>query len=129
MSDHIHHVPGRLRVRNPALKNNAGQFKSVEESLAGMSGIQALQLNSLTGSIVVNYDIHHIDGAAIPMRLKEHRHVDRHLEMNEPLPVPEGWSWGDFAVNAGQIVGKAVLGTLLEQAFLRSATALVSAIL
>jgi len=129
VSDHIHHVPGRLRVRNPDLKNDAGRVKLVEESLIGMAGIRALQLNSLTGSIIVHYDVRHVDGAAILMRLKEHKHVDSRLEMGEPLPSSKGWSWGGLAINAGQVVGKAVLSSLLEKAFLSSAATLVSIIL
>ena len=128
MSDQIHHVPGRLRVRSPALKNNIEQIQSIEQSLAGINGIKALHLNTLTGSIVVNYDVRCIDGVHILSRLKEHRHVASHLEVSTSPSVTIGWSWVDVAINAGQVLGKVALETALEKAFECSATSLVAAI-
>ena len=56
MSYYIHHVPGRLRVKTLAVKRNEHLARVVKGFLADMQGVSAVDVNIVTGSIVVNYD-------------------------------------------------------------------------
>jgi len=56
MIHHVHHVPGRLRIRIPALKRNAEKARVLTKALSHVSGIQSVEANLLTGSLLVHYD-------------------------------------------------------------------------
>ncbi len=55
MECYLHHVPGRLRVRMPAIRNNA-QITSEVEDLFDIYGVDDLKINPLTGSVVIHFD-------------------------------------------------------------------------
>lgn len=55
MECYVHHVPGRLRVRTPLIRNNVRKAAEVKELLS-LYGVDRLQVNHLTGSIVVTFD-------------------------------------------------------------------------
>lgn len=50
------HIPGRLRVKLAAANRNAQVMARIKERLAGVAGIDAVDLNDTTGSIMVRYD-------------------------------------------------------------------------
>ena len=52
---YIHHIPGRLRIRIPALKNNPDRIEHVKETLS-LDGTTSFDANPLTGSVTVTYD-------------------------------------------------------------------------
>lgn len=47
---------GRIRVKIPAAQRNAAVLKEIADSVKGIHGIQDIQTNLHTGSIVVHYD-------------------------------------------------------------------------
>jgi len=55
MEYYVHHVPGRLRVRIPAIRKNPKNAADIE-CLLGISGVDDIQVNHLTGSVVVTFD-------------------------------------------------------------------------
>lgn len=55
MQTYVHHVPGRLRIRIPLLRNKHRKIERVKSILA-LPGVEHIKVNALTGSIVVNYD-------------------------------------------------------------------------
>ncbi len=71
MECYVHNVPGRLRVRNQRLKDPDVQdaIKRLLVSDIG-KGIGTVEFNNTTGSVLIHYDVNHID----------HRHVLRLLE-------------------------------------------------
>lgn len=56
MGYYIHSVPGRLRVKTPQIKGNQENARDVEGLLKCFQGVDKASANTLTGSIVVNYD-------------------------------------------------------------------------
>lgn len=54
---YIHHVPGRLRIRIPILKNNPQAIERAKTLLL-VEGTDSFKANPLTGSLTVTYDPH-----------------------------------------------------------------------
>jgi hypothetical protein len=55
MEYYVHHVPGRLRVRIPEIRNSmhlAGEVKRVLD----VYGVDSVKVNPLTGSVVATFD-------------------------------------------------------------------------
>lgn len=55
MEYYVHHVPGRLRVKIPALKHRSGAVREIQE-LLDLNGVSQVQVKSITGSVVVHYE-------------------------------------------------------------------------
>ena len=70
--NYVHHVPGRLRVRATSVKGNASAALSVRARLSTASGITSSEVNTVTGSILVNYDVRLTNAAAICSILDNH---------------------------------------------------------
>jgi Heavy metal associated domain 2 len=51
-----HQVPGRIRMKIPSAKGNRQQLEAYKEALALLPGIERIEVNPATGSIVLNYD-------------------------------------------------------------------------
>ena len=51
-----HAIPGRIRIRIPALKGNPILGREVAEHVWTLTGIQWVETNASTGSLVVEYD-------------------------------------------------------------------------
>ena len=71
MAYYIHHVPGRLRVKTLAVKRNEHLARVVKGFLADRQGVSAVDVNIVTGSIVVNYDKHILSSDTILRSLRE----------------------------------------------------------
>jgi hypothetical protein len=56
MISEIHQVRGRLRVRMPDLKRNDAKARALKEAMAAECGIMSVDVNVLTGSLLVYYD-------------------------------------------------------------------------
>src|ERR1700692_4918761 len=52
----IHHVRGRMRVKVPGAKGDPSLLQQIKEAISPLSGVRQVDVNSATGSIVVNYD-------------------------------------------------------------------------
>lgn len=52
----IHSTPGRLRVRSPQLKGNPSGAVQARARLEQLSGVESVQLNRLTGSLLIHFD-------------------------------------------------------------------------
>jgi len=51
----FHHVPGRLRVRIPQVKEKPGTAQNIQE-LLDLQGVIDVRIKNITGSVVVQYD-------------------------------------------------------------------------
>ncbi len=56
MSYYLHHVPGRLRVKSPAVKGKKRVADEVLSLLKGIDGVDNVDVNLTTGSLLINYD-------------------------------------------------------------------------
>jgi len=52
-----HQVPGRVRMKIPAGKNNPELLKQVSQTFAVIPGIERVTINPTTGSVVLFYDV------------------------------------------------------------------------
>jgi hypothetical protein len=51
-----HQIPGRIRMKVPSAKGNPEQLESYKEILSAIPGIESIDVNPETGSIVLRYD-------------------------------------------------------------------------
>lgn len=120
MSYYCHQVPGRLRVKSPRLKGNPEAGNALQGLLQDLPGLLETTVNPLTGSLVVTFDPARLRGEQILERLTEHGHFD-------PARVVTGEEvLNSAATRAGKTVVKAVLSTMVEKAFERSALSLLA---
>lgn len=120
---YLHHVPGRLRVRTPRVKRNEAEARSVREYIEVVEGVEAVDVNTLTGSITVKYDARRLSAAALLHVLCQGGYCD-------PSATPGHDGYLQLAAaRAGHVVGKMVFGMVVEKAVERSAMALIAAIL
>ncbi len=54
MSHYFHVVPGRVRIKSPFIKGK-NSVTEVEALLESIHGVQSFDINTVTGSILVNY--------------------------------------------------------------------------
>lgn len=52
----VHALPGRIRVRVPALRGNTDTKKLLMQLAPKLDGITSIEISEITGSIVVTYD-------------------------------------------------------------------------
>jgi hypothetical protein len=84
----VHQVPGRIRMKIPSAKGNEEQLASYKEVLSLIPGVEGIDLNPVTGSIVLKYDPdRHTD-----FRVGLHTEMSRHEEpphKSRPPPTNE----------------------------------------
>lgn len=51
----VHFIPGRVRLRSKDLQNNPDLAQTVENALASIPAVEHVDVNSLTGSILIAY--------------------------------------------------------------------------
>jgi hypothetical protein len=56
MTDYLHHVPGRLRVRSKVFRCNSISQNMALRKLRALDGVSTVRLNSKAGSVIVCYD-------------------------------------------------------------------------
>ncbi len=65
MSHYLHHVPGRLRLKARSLKNSEDKAAEIRALCTQLPGINTIELNTLTGSLLVRYDKASVNSAQI----------------------------------------------------------------
>lgn len=56
MSNYIHTIPGRIRLKCKSVKKNPHEAAKVRALLAALPGIQSIDVNLLTGSVLICYN-------------------------------------------------------------------------
>ena len=56
MGYYLHHVPGRIRVKITEIKHRPYKAVKVREMLKSQNGVNRINVNDSTGSVVVYYD-------------------------------------------------------------------------
>ena len=51
-----HELPGRIRLKNPALLRQGALCRAIERELLGVLGIDSYKTSSTTGSVLIHYD-------------------------------------------------------------------------
>jgi len=76
MTYYIHDIPGRLRIRSPAVKDNDLAKREIPGLLGSFSGIESIVVNTATGSFLIRYDPSRVSGRDIMAMLTEHGYFD-----------------------------------------------------
>ena len=76
MSYYLHHVPGRLRIKTPRVKNNRFIVEEIKHLLSSLSGIDFYEVNTVTGSIIIHYEPRYISEDTIIRLLEEAGYFD-----------------------------------------------------
>ena len=114
MSNHVHHVPGRLRVRVPELKNCAPKAAAIEAELRAITGITAIECRILTGSVILYYKPGSTDLASL------HKLLGCPTTDAQPRAVE---------ARVSSKVARAVLMFALDKAIERAVPALIASVL
>jgi hypothetical protein len=80
----VHAVPGRIRLRWPALGADLERIEALAAELRAVEGVQSVALSPRTGSIVVAYDPETLAEADLRARARAALGVERFLEKDEP---------------------------------------------
>lgn len=70
----VHHIPGRLRVRLPRLRRDPHLAGRLRDFFSGLGAVQKIDINPVTGSILVHY------------RPESHGEIQAVLRQAEVLP-------------------------------------------
>lgn len=109
MSYYCHITPGRLRVKTPIIRQNAGEAEKVSGMLRSIPGIETVSVNALTGSITVLHSGSATDSESILDVLKDNGYFKDSQEPDRPMEP--------MLSRLGATVGKVVLGAVVEKAF------------
>jgi hypothetical protein len=119
---HLHHVPGRLRVRLSALKGNQNGAKALRSELLHVDGVQSLSVNPWTGSITLHYDRNRFEAAELWTRLRQ---LGYFCEASRRSPSPSISKTNPVITTAAEALAETLVSAALKHLFGRSAGALV----
>ena len=123
MNYYVHNTPGRLRVKIPSMKGSPKFANDVEGILRTIEGIDSTAVNTLTGSIVINYDRKIVSSEAVLSVLEKRGYFET------PRAVSNDRYLDAVVSKAGGVVGKVVLEVLLATAFEGSALSLLTVLI
>ncbi|MBV9153124.1 MAG: hypothetical protein JO204_15260 [Alphaproteobacteria bacterium] len=103
----VHHVPGRLRLRSPALKGKSHLGEIAQRRLADSPGLTALTFNPHTGTLLVLYDPAVTAAGDIVKTL-----ADRGFTLTPPA---EARSVDDWVDRLGGALGRLLVESLAER--------------
>jgi hypothetical protein len=52
-----HQVPGRIRMKIPSAKGNPELLEQIKQTFSVLPGIEGIEVNDLTGSVILLYDV------------------------------------------------------------------------
>jgi hypothetical protein len=110
LNNYVHHVPGRLRLKNPLFKNKAIHY-DVQKSLVNIGhGIGTAEFNEATGSLLIHYDVKEIHYQDILNALEADGYYHPDKKITNDQVVHEATS------RAFNVVTRAISGAFIETA-------------
>jgi copper chaperone CopZ len=123
MTHYVHHVPGRLRVKTPALKRQEHRACEVKTYLESIEGVFDVEVSTVTGSVLIKYDAARVNPAVLLNSMRDLGLVHHdHVTGNHTGAVSTGSPLANSAANT-------FLNKLLETAIEKSAVALIAAVI
>ncbi|TVR98964.1 MAG: heavy-metal-associated domain-containing protein [Rhodospirillales bacterium] len=126
MSRYVHHVPGRLRIRTPAIKRRPEAAETARRCLSAIDGVIAAEASALTGSITLRYDPARIGHQDLVGVLRGHGYAAHDIAATGTAPAA-GASDG-VANQLVETAAKTVAVVLLEKLIERSTVAVIGAL-
>jgi hypothetical protein len=106
MSNYVHSIPGRLRVKSALIRKNSGEAKKVEQLFRSVPGVQSLDINLITGSILVGYNPREVSSDMLLQILSETGYFEAPKAVNHDEVIHS------TLARAGKAIGSAVIGAL-----------------
>ncbi len=123
MKHYIHHVPGRVRMKNPEFKGNITLLQEVASCFQGQEGIEGIETNPLTGSVVILYDQQIMPVQHMANLLEECKYIDHQQVIGLDQSLQKSFS------QAGRYMGKIGVSLVAEWALSGTRLSLVTALL
>jgi hypothetical protein len=125
---YLHHLPGRVRIRAAGLKRNPARGRALKQWLESLPGVSRVEVNPVTGSVLIHYCIGATDGNALIAKIREHGWI------TGPVRRPAEFTSSAATRQAREAaiedaVMKLIVRYLAEMAVERSILALLAAIL
>jgi len=104
MSQYIHRVPGRIRVRSTAFRCRSERLRTAEQELTALAGVQEGRISRHAGSITIRYDTALLRQSEVLGVLEQIgcRGASHHSD--------------DGARKLGEVFGKALVGAVVQKA-------------
>ncbi len=110
MSYYMHNVPGRLRIKSPVIKNNRTVVDELKKSLSTLHGVAAVDINLITGSLLINYNSKSVKHMDIVDILQRKGYFDASKAITNDQYIHSA------ASKAGAIIGKSIFGAFAGRA-------------
>jgi cation transport ATPase len=123
MSCYLHTVPGRLRLKMPALKGSPEMARKIQGAVSEIHGVEATAINTLTGSLLVNYDPAEVSSREILDTLGRRGHVDPSRTVTREEQLEQALS------RASQLMAKALLTLFVDRALSNSGLAFLAVLI
>ncbi len=123
MAHYIHHIPGRLRVRNPMFRDNPPLLDEARNCFKDASGIKQVSANALTGSLTVRYDPEILSPERILQIFEDCQYVDLKQAATLDTHLNESFN------KAGKYVGRAALSVMVDTALKGSGLSFLSVLI
>ncbi|HEY1260920.1 MAG TPA: hypothetical protein VGF34_16845 [Stellaceae bacterium] len=120
---YVHHVPGRLRVKIARLQGNSGFGLVIREDLRLLGGVTDVDVNEMTGSLIVHYDRRRVSIAEIWRLLHRAGLVASALP---PISVESPQEFRQAEVEGAEKLAERFIGFVLEKAIELSVRALLA---
>lgn len=121
MSHYIHNTPGRLRLKIPSLKRNIHEINELTLLLKQRPGIQFFDVNSITGSVTINYDQHCTSVSKLLELLSQEGYVDL------AKLVPSHQHMDRIFSRVGETASKALLNIAVDRVLQGSPLSMIAA--
>jgi len=83
MNCYIHILPGRMRIRTDFLKKNELGAFSLRSGVFSLQGIRSVVINTITGSILIRFDVLQTSSQEILATLAQHKAIP-HVDCKQP---------------------------------------------
>lgn len=123
MQHYIHHIPGRLRIKNPLFKSNPRILQEAKHCFEGTEGITQVCTSELTGSILVQYDPEIIDQDHLIKVFQECEYFDVTQAVSLDQTLKNSLS------SVGQYAGKVGLSLFMDRALSGTGLSFITALI
>jgi copper chaperone CopZ len=110
MSYYMHNVPGRLRIKSSVIKNNKTVADELKKSLSTLYGVTTVDINLITGSVLVNYNSNFVKHTDFVDILQGKGYFDNSKALTNDEYIHK------TASKAGTVIGRLIFGTFAGMA-------------
>jgi hypothetical protein len=120
---HLHHVPGRLRVRLARLQGHSRAIVPLHSELLAIDGVKSASINAHSGSVTILYDRDRFATEALWSTLRRLGYLD--AEPQSAAAPSRSFAQTALASAATGTIAEALAGEVVKHLLGRSAGALI----